>query len=268
MRRVYFVFGMMMLLFVACTEDNKDETTGLTKFNLYLTDAPGKYEEVLIDIQEVRVHVTADDSTHHENGWKDLEVNEGVYDLLDFTNDMDTLLATAELPAGKISQIRLILGENNKVKVDGEYHDLKTPSGQQSGIKLNVHEILEEGIEYELWIDFDACKSIVKTGNGKYLLKPVIKTYTRETSGAIKGVVEPVASRPFIFAVSESDDTISTVADSLTGKFMLKGLPAGEYDVEFEPVDGFDDEEIEDVNVTLGVVTDLGTVQIEPEEDR
>jgi hypothetical protein len=38
--------------------------------------------------------------------------------------------------------------------------------------------------------------------------------------------------------------------------------------VEFEPVEGFDDEEIEDVNVTLGVVTDLGTVVIEQDDDR
>jgi hypothetical protein len=268
MKRGFLIFGVLMLILSACTESNKEETSGTTRFNLYLTDAPGKYEEVLIDIQEVRAHVTAHDSSHHDSGWMDLEVNAGVYDLLDFANDMDTLLASADLPAGKISQIRLILGENNEVKVDGEYHDLKTPSGQQSGIKLNVHEVLEEGITYELWIDFDACKSIVKTGNGKYILKPVIKTYTRETSGAIKGVVVPAASRPFIFTVSASHDTISTIADSLTGKFMLKGLPAGEYDVEFEPVEGFDDEEIEDVNVTLGVVTNLGTVVIEQDDDR
>jgi hypothetical protein len=268
MRRVYFIYGMLLLFFVSCTDNNKDGTSGLTKFNLYLTDAPAKYEEVLIDIREVRVHVTADDSSHHENGWKHLEVNEGVYNLLDFANDMDTLLASAELPAGRISQMRLILGEDNRVKVDGEYHDLKTPSGQQSGIKLNIHAVLEDGISYDLWIDFDACKSIIKAGNsGKYILKPVIRTYTRETSGAIEGTVEPVASRPFIFTLTDAGDTVSTLADSLTGKFMLKGLSAGEYDVEFEPVAGFDDKEIEDVNVTLGVVTDIGKVIIETEDD-
>ena len=268
MKRGFLFFGLLMLIFSACTENDKEEMSGTTRFNLYLTDAPGRYEEVLIDIQEVRVHVTAHDSSHHDSGWMDLDVNAGVYDLLDFANDMDTLLASADLPAGKISQIRLILGENNEVKVDGEYHDLKTPSGQQSGIKLNVHEVLEEGITYDLWIDFDACRSIIKTGNGKYILKPVIKTYTRETSGAIKGVVDPAASHPFIYTVTASHDTVSTIADLLTGEFLLKGLPAGKYDVEFEPVEGFDDEEIEDVNVTLGVVTDLGTVVIEQDDDR
>jgi len=266
MKKWVLIFGVSVLFLCSCTEENKLES-GVTKFNLYLTDAPAKYEEVLIDIQEVRVHVTAADSSHHDGGWLELDVNEGVYNLLDFTNDMDTLLASAELPAGKVSQMRLILGENNQVKVDGVYHDLKTPSGQHSGIKLNIHDDLEEGITYDLWIDFDACKSIVKAGHsGIYILKPVIRTFTRETGGAIKGVVKPEASRPFIFAISETNDTVSTRADSLTGGFMLKGLPAGEYDVEFEPVEGFEDEEIDDVVVTLGVVTDLGTVVIEEED--
>ncbi len=44
---------------------------------------------------------------------------------------------------------------------------MKTPSAQQSGLKLNVHEEFLQGVAYEYIIDFDAARSIVKTGNGQ-----------------------------------------------------------------------------------------------------
>lgn len=48
-----------------------------------------------------------------------------------------------------------------------------TPSGQQSGLKMNVNLPVPAGQVADFAIDFDACKSFVKAGNsGKYLLKP------------------------------------------------------------------------------------------------
>lgn len=51
----------------------------------------------------------------------------------------------------------------------------------KTGIKL-IHpfEIIE-GETTELTIDFDAEKSIIKTGNGEYKLKPVIKVTSTTT---------------------------------------------------------------------------------------
>ncbi len=267
MKRMIFVLSVIVTFLVGCSVNNQDNDTGsgMTKFNVYLTDAPGEYEEVLIDIQEVRVHVETDDST---GGWQDLDnVNEGVYNLLDFTNNLDTLLASEELPAGHISQMRLVLGENNQIKKDGEYHDLKTPSAQQSGLKLNIHADLEEDIDYDIWIDFNAEKSVVETGNDKYILKPVIRTYTKATSGAIEGIVNPIASRPYVMAISSESDTVGTTTDSLSGYFMLKGLLAGEYTVKFEFDSVYKEKTVENVSVSLGVITDMGTVEIEEIEE-
>ncbi len=261
MRRVIFNLGVVVLFLSGCSVNNNETSSGTTRFNVYLTDAPGKYEEVLIDIQEVKVHVDAEDST---GGWQDIEnVNAGIYNLLDFTNNLDTLLASEEFPSGHISQMRLVLGDNNKVKRDGIYYDLKTPSAQQSGLKLNIHADLEEDIEYDIWIDFDAEKSIVETGNGKFLLKPVIRTYTNATSGAIEGVVDPASSQPYILAISGNSDTVTTMTDSLSGYFMLKGLLAGEYNVKFQFDSVYQDKTIEDISVELGIITDIGTVEIE-----
>lgn len=251
MRKLWLVLVAAIGL-TACSSDEQS-----ARLEIRLTDAPGDYEAVFVDIQSVEINAESG-----ESGWKQLEVNKGVYNLLDFTNGMDTLLATAILPAGKISQIRLKLGDDNTVVIDGETKDLTTPSGQQSGVKLNVHEELLEGITYKLWLDFDAARSVVETGSGKYNLKPVIRTFTEAQSGAIKGVVSPAESLPAVFAINGIDTVATSYADE-NGNFLLKGVPAGTYVVSFDPKEGFDPFQKTDVNVSNGAVTDLGIVAIQ-----
>lgn len=249
---ILVIFASLLLSIYACEKND-----GTAKFNLHLTDAPADYDSVFIDIQSVEVHFQTDG----DGEWITLEgLNTGIYDLLQLNNGLDTLLASADLPAGTISQIRLILGENNSVIIDGEEFELTTPSANTSGLKLNVHAQLEAGVTYDMWIDFDAARSIVSTGSGKYNLKPVIRTYTEATSGAIKGMVTPVEAEPYVFIVIGSD-TLGSIADS-TGFFMLSGVPAGSYNVKFEPKDPYTDKTIENVGVEVGVITDLETVTI------
>lgn len=251
---IYVVVALF--LFSACDKDNTSSENAT--LSVRLTDAPADYEEVLIDVEEVRIHVS---SGEDDENWQTLEnVNSGIYNLLDFTNGVDTLLAQEELPAGNISQMRLVLGSENSIKTNGEYQDLKTPSAQQSGLKFNINAELTPGLTYELWIDFDAGRSVVELGNGGYILKPVIRTYTEATSGAIEGVVEPVEAEPYIMAISENNDTTGTYADTISGGFLLKGLEAGTYYVEFEPVDDFDSQTVEDIDVSVGHVTSLDTI--------
>jgi hypothetical protein len=251
MRKLWLVIVAAFGL-TAC---GSDEQTA--RLEIRLTDAPGDYEAVYVDIQGVEIN-----SESGESGWKQLEVNKGIYNLIEFTNGMDTLLATAILPAGKVSQIRLKLGNDNTVVIDGDTKDLTTPSGQQSGVKLNVHADLVEGITYKLWLDFDAARSVVETGSGKYNLKPVIRTFTEAQSGAIKGVVTPAESLPAVFAITGVDTVATTYADE-TGKFLLSGVPEGTYTVSFDPKEGFDPFQKTSVSVSTGVVTDLGVVALQ-----
>lgn len=251
---IYVVVALF--LFSACEKDNTSSEKAT--LNVRLTDTPADYEEVLIDVEEVRIHVS---SGEEDENWRTLEnVNSGIYNLLDFTNGVDTLLAQEELPAGNISQMRLVLGSENSIKTNGEYHDLQTPSAQQSGLKFNINAELTPGLTYELWIDFDAGRSVVELGNGGYILKPVIRTYTEATSGAIEGVVEPVEAEPYIMAISENNDTTGTYADTISGKFLLRGLESGTYYVEFEPVDDFDSQTVEGIDASVGHVTSLDTI--------
>jgi hypothetical protein len=73
-----------------------------------------------------------------------------------------------------LKELRLILGPGNSVMKDSVLYDLDTPSAQQSGLKIKIDKSL--GLAFDsLTVDFDAEKSIVETGNGKFILKPVIR---------------------------------------------------------------------------------------------
>jgi hypothetical protein len=251
-------FGWLLVFagiaFSSC--DNKDNVSN-ARVEVRLTDAPGDYQEVNIDIQDVQVNVEDDSS-----GWKSINMQKGVYDLMKLTNGLDTLLGGVDLPAGKVSQIRLILGDNNSILVAGQVFDLKTPSAQQSGLKVQVHTELTAGVTYKVLLDFDAARSIVATGNGKFILKPVIRSIVQAKSGSIKGMVSPPASKPAIYALMGSDTIGTTFADTTSGQFLLKGLAAGTYTVTFAPMTGYLPTSRDSVSVTVGNATDLGTVTI------
>jgi hypothetical protein len=243
---------MLSIFLIGCNNDDEQSST----LHVRLTDAPADFQEVNIDIQGIEVHGDLGEQT---SGWKQLTVAHGVYNLLALANGLDTLLASNDLPAGRVSQIRLILGSENTVKVDGVFFDLATPSGQQSGLKLNVNTQLKAGIAYTILLDFDAALSVVEHGNETYSLKPVIRALSEATSGAISGTVTPVLSSPAVFVIAGSD-TLATAYTDDDGNFLLRGVPAGTYTVTFDPRAGYIPMQIESVNVTVGNVTSLGTV--------
>ena len=133
---------LTMSLF-SCSDS--DDSVQPARVSIRLVDAPGDYDNVFIDVQDVVIKYSDDGDEEREIG----TINTGVYDLLELTGGASVILADDEIPAGRISQIRLVLGDNNTVVVDGQTFPLSTPSAQQSGLKLNVNQDLEGGIFYE-----------------------------------------------------------------------------------------------------------------------
>ena len=239
------------LIYTGCKVENSGADA--TRLNVKITDAPGAYDALFLSIKEIQV-LTAE-------GKHTLAIGDEPFDILKFRLGKDTLLASQDIPAGHIQEVRLVLNDtDNKVVIDGKPYDLTTPSGQSSGVKVKVGEDLEAGIGYTLTLDFDAAKSIVRTGSGKYILKPVIRAIPNAVSGAITGMVSPASSNPKIFAI-QGTDTLGTVSDSL-GKFYFPGVPAGTYKVEFRPDSPYVAKTVADVAVTAGSVKNLGTVAI------
>ena len=163
--KMWHIFSLAVLLTTGCRKAD----TGTSHVQVKMTDAPGDFQQVNVEVLEVKVH-------HTGAGWITLPTNQGVYDLLTLQNDITAMLVNqGELPAGKITQLRMVLGDDNSVMVDDIVYPLSTPSAQQSGLKINVNAVFAPNETYELLIDFDAAQSIVITGNGAYSLKPVIK---------------------------------------------------------------------------------------------
>lgn len=249
----------LALLFTACNKNDSDNS-GKAKMTVYLTDAPANYDAVNVDIQDVQVN-----ASNTDNGWQSIHLlRPGVYNLLNFRNGLDTVLASQELPAGAISQIRLVLGANNSVVIGGNTYPLTTPSAQQSGLKLNVNATLTAGIEYRLWLDFDANRSVVTTGSNKYILKPVIRTYTQATSGSIKGVALPLLHVSGVYAIQNADTIAAAKPDPLTGAFLISGLNAGAYNLAIAGDGTVKDSLVTNVNVTTGQVTTVTAVTLHP----
>jgi hypothetical protein len=237
-----------------------DEAEGMARVRVFLTDSPADYEEVNIDVREVLVNL-ADD----EQGWIKLDdARPGVYNLLELTGGIDTLLAEADLPSGKITQIRLLLGNDNTVKVDGVKRKLATPSAQQSGLKINLRMRLEAGLTYKILLDFDAARSVVRAGaSGMYLLKPVIRAAAEsDEAGAIAGEVVPRGLSVLVSAFNEVD-TLNTYVNE-QGRFLLRSVPPGRYTLTLTPSSdsGLDKKTIPNVDVSAGRATAMGEIRL------
>jgi len=255
MRKLFRMVGyclMAGLLLSSC--DNDDSK--MAKIKVSLVDAPADYESVLIDVLDVKVNT---------GEWQSLEnVEKKVYDLLKLTNGEEALLGEIELPEGELQEVRLVLGANNKLGVNGEELDLDTPSAMQSGLKIKIHSQIEAGVTYKLVLDFDAAKSIVKAGNsGKYNLKPVIRAKMEALTGAITGLIDPIETECTVYAIVGTD-SISTYPDE-EGKFMIRALEADTYKVVAIPTleSGLGEVAKENVEVVVGEITDAGTFTFE-----
>lgn len=249
-------------LFTSCDKSVNNMNNAHSHLDIYLTDSPGDYQGVWVDIQKVMVNSPGADSAEN-TGWKEVPLlRPGLYNLLDFRNGADTILGGVDLPAGTVSQIRLILGNDNYLVLhDGTKVSLTTPSGQQSGIKLNIHAELKPGIPYALVLDFDAARSVVKAGeSGQYLLKPMIRTFAKASGGAMEGVVLPDSAQVHITAIM-NNDTLSAIPDS-SGYYKFWGVPEGAYQLTFsaDTTTGYQSDTLDNVMVKTGEVTKVDTV--------
>lgn len=231
------------------TADNNDQASSGLKISL--TDAPGNYDSVLVDVQQIEVTTDQGKSVFPL-------LQPGVYNLLDYTNGFDTVLVDSRITANRLNQIRLILGSENRVVKDGQSYPLTTPSGQQSGLKLNVQYDIVQGAEYAFTLDFDAARSIVETGNGAFILKPVIRVISNAISGAIQGQVAPDTAAFYTYVVANGD-TLGTSVDS-TGFFKIIAVPAGTYTLTANATTGYTDQTLSGVTVVNGQITDVDTL--------
>jgi hypothetical protein len=175
------------------------------------------------------------------------------------------VLADSTLPTGHYTQVRLILGARNTVMVDGVLHDLRIPSSMNTGLKLNHPFTINDGALYEFTLDFDADRSIHMTGNGQYMMRPVIRMVVNHISGSLHGMVLPVSARAMVWTTA-GDDTVTAWADTLSGNFSFVMLQTGSYDLHIGATMGaYRDTVLVGQMVMAGQMADVGTITLEME---
>lgn len=246
-------------LFIYSCSDSTSPETGPGQIKITMIDAPAGYEEVNIVVTRVEVHIAESDSN---SGWFVINNDPATYDLLTLRNGASVVLGSNFLDAGHYTQIRLIIGTGSNIVVDGIVYPLEIPSGVQSGVKLNHQFEIRSGLLYELLLDFDAERSIVLTGSGQYKLKPVIRLTPIVISGTISGNINPLSASGFVYAISGTD-TALTVAEPITGSFMLMALSEQTYRVEVFSADpAYNDTTVNNVIVAAQQNTNLGTINL------
>lgn len=263
MKSLITVLCSTLLLLSACQKNSGTTSKTSAGISIYLTDDPNiQVENLFVDIQRVEVKVE-DDGVDSIGGWFNLNVRSGVYDILRFKNGIDTLFATGQIPANrKLQKLRLTLGNNNRVVVNGQSFPLALHNDEsQIIVKLDDAsvDVVSAG-DLRFWLDFDAGRSVQQKGN-QFVLRSQLKAFSKGRSGEIEGRVAPAEAKAVVMAIN-GNDTAMAMPDG-EGEFKFVGLNNGTYQlVVHATANNYKDATINNVVVTKGEDTKVGTIQL------
>jgi hypothetical protein len=233
---------------------------GLGTLEILATDPPEPYyTSIEVIIEGIKVHkVVAGESGE----WIDVPLDVTTFDLVSLVGVTETL-GTVETEAGKFTQIRIAV---ESITVNGE------PATVPSGVIRIIRPFkVGEGLITTLELDFDGQNSVVTTGRGRYIFKPVIHLRTEVSSpteigkdtnppeititGVTEGqvVVSPDTVTPE-FSATDDTDPDPTVVATLNGEVFISGTVVseiGEYELVMTAIDASDNEAEEEINFEI-----------------
>jgi len=255
----WVILCLFALALTACGGGGGSSSISGETGTLYLSLADAttdEYQAVYVSIKEVWVHVGGNEE--NDRNWEVVASPDETYDLLDLVNGVREELGISELLTGHYTQMRLIIGDapdnginifseshphaNYIIDSDGIYHELKVPSGLQSGIKIVNGFDINANETRELILDFDAMRSVVKAGSeDKWLLKPTIKVLDTRDDSIVRGAVAGIADETelllerVLVSAQTYDPNADDVNQVLIQTSTLTDVPDGEYSIFIQP---------------------------------
>lgn len=169
---VVVALGAALLYFPVNKNMTSAPGPGQGKVIVGITDAAaslGSVSSIVVTVDKVEVQSAA-------QGWVTISSGNKQYDLLQLKQSgAVAFLASANLSAGTYDQIRLTISKV-EVTASGTTQEAKLPSGM---LKIVGRLVVEEGKTATAVLDFIADKSLHVTGNGKFILAPVVKLQTK-----------------------------------------------------------------------------------------
>jgi len=264
MKPLLYTSAMLLILafvFISCnkelTLDANAVPAGKNELKVMLTDDPSVlYDSIFIDIQRVEVKVERADGSEH---WDTLSIRAGVYNILRFRNGLDTLLAAGYVPDGNIEKIRITLGNNNSVMLNGVSIPLVLHNNQHV-FTISIDDDVDhlDPDHLRLWLDFDGHGSI-RFENGRLELNLHIGHFSHHSSGELEGKIKPSDAFPVVVRAVSGTDTLNAIPEH-EGEFKIRGIRSSTVKLIITPSNGYRDSIMNNIPIRIGDDTELGTI--------
>ena len=274
---------VFMLIFSACTKTDINASAG-GKVSVFLTDGPGEFDSVFIDIQKVEVKIDNDSLYKNDDDrckddddrdddqkrkddygeWVNISFTPAIIDVLGLRNGVETKLGDANIATGTVRKIRITLGTQNRVVKNGVSSTLELRNETKNFLYIKLYDKhrqrLSDSTSVSVWVDFDVANSIYEK-NGKFYLKPVLRPFNNKNFGEVESKVLPLAAKAVV-RITNGAGFNGVALPNREGEFKLRGLEPGTYTVTVQGLPPYVDKVISNIVVTKGKETELGVITL------
>lgn len=204
-----------------------EEEDRQTRFVVKLTDNPGNYAGLDIEIKEVSCYSPL-------YGWVELILDADRVDVLRLTNGREIQIAHCPAYVDEFvvfTKIKFRLGKHNYLKVwEGNFHGLNKNTLIHSFREteyeavISIHQHCNNLARREILLDFDVLRSVKQTETG-YRLVPHIREVEDRFTG-LKGAISQGGRH--VVVVTNYSETYTGFTNK-AGEFLIRGMRKGIY---------------------------------------
>lgn len=169
-RLTFLVFVLTALLISSC---KKDEIGSVT-VTIHDSGSSVAYDEIVIDVRRVEVKF-ANANTNNEFGKYFLDAHAQQFNLASLSDSADAEIANKKrMPIGDLTEMRIVAGDENYIKINGVKYDLIVSNSPNSGLTFPLDDKgIYTGQQAEIVLNIDVAGSVQQNGSS-YVLNPLI----------------------------------------------------------------------------------------------